>query len=149
MGYCTQADIEEQVPAEELVQLTDDNDLGEVDTTVVDRAIADADAEIDGYCGTQYSIPFDTVPAIIRKLSVDIAVYNLYARRRGAPDDRKERYTAAGRLLKDISRGMVTLGANAPAVSDASGPAASTTKSDRIFSRGRASDNSSGSLDNY
>jgi len=149
MAYCIQNDILEQVDEDVLIQLTDDDDAGVVDADVVTRAIADADAEIDSYCGARYNLPFYPVPEMVRKLSVDIAIYNLFARRKGAPDDRKKRYDDAIRFLRDIAKGIGTLGADAPADDDDSGPEASTIKSDRIFSRGRTSDGSTGSLDNY
>ena len=75
MPYATQADILDQLDEDILIQLTDDADTGDVVDDVVTRAIADADAEIDGYCGKRYSVPFDTVPPIIRKFAVDIAIY--------------------------------------------------------------------------
>lgn len=149
MAYCTQADLLEQIPEDELLQLTDDADTGSIDTSVVDRAIADADALIDSYCGTKHDVPFSPVPVMVRKLSVDITVYNLFARRRGAPEDRKERYDDAVRFLRDISRGIGSLGGDAPAGDDDAGPEATTKKSDRVFSRGLDSDGSVGTLDNY
>lgn len=149
MAYCTQTDLLEQISSDILVQLTDDADAGTIDTDAIDRAIADADAEINSYCGTKYDVPFTTVPVMVRKLSVDITVYNLYARRRGAPEDRKARYDDAIRFLKDVAKGIGTLGVSTPAAGDDSGPEATTVKSDRIFSQGRASDSSVGTLDNY
>lgn len=149
MAYCTKADILEQLDEEVLIQLTDDIDAGAVDDDKVTRAIADADAEIDGYCGTRYGIPFDPVPAMIRKLSVDISIHNLYARRRAAPEDRQKRYDNAIRFLRDVSKGMISLGADAPTPESDGGPEASTTKSDRVFSTGKTSDSSAGTLDNY
>lgn len=149
MPYCTQSDLLEQISEDELIQLTDDAGTGSVDTTVVDRAIADADAEIDAYAGARYDTPFATTPDIIRKISVDISVYNLFARRRGAPEDRKERYKNALRFLENLSKGLVSLGVSTPAASEDAGPEASTDKDDRIFTLGRSSDGSSGSLDNY
>jgi phage gp36-like protein len=149
MSYCTQSDLEEQISENELIQLTDDAGAGAVDATVVSRAIADADAEIDAYAGARYDVPFASTPAIIRKISVDIAVYNLFARRRGAPDDRKDRYKNSIRFLEDLSRGLISIGASAPAASDDSGPEATTDKSDRVFTRGKISDGSGGSLDNF
>ena len=149
MAYCTKTDILEQLEEDVLIQLTDDEDAGVVDEGKVTRAIADADAEIDSYCGTKYDVPFSTVPVMIRKMSVDIAIYNLYARRRGAPEDRKERYDDAISFLKDISKGIASLGGDGPSADDDSGPEATTVKSDRVFSRGRNSDSTTGSLDNY
>lgn len=148
MAYSAQTDILEQLDEDILIQLTDDVDAGVVDDDAVTRAIADADSEIDSYCGAHYEVPFSDVPAMVRKLSVDISIYNLYARRKGAPEDRKQRYDSAIRFLRDISTGKASLGSTAPDDSDG-GPEATTKKSDRKFSLGRDSDNSSGTLDNY
>jgi len=148
VAYSAQTDILEQLDEDILIQLTDDVDAGVVDDDAVTRAIADADSEIDSYCGAHYEVPFSDVPAMVRKLSVDISIYNLYARRKGAPEDRKQRYDSAIRFLRDISTGKASLGSTAPDDSDG-GPEATTKKSDRKFSLGRDSDNSSGTLDNY
>lgn len=137
MAYCTQDDILDQIDEDNLIQLTDDADAGAVDADMVTRAIADADEEIDSYCGARYSVPFTTVPGIVRKLSVDIAIYNLYARRRGAPDDRKERYNNAVRMLRDISKKVISLGADDPDGSppDTDRPQMSSSNPPRLFSR--------------
>ena len=149
MAYCTQSDILEQLDEDILVQLTDDADAGVVDTSVVTRAIADAAAEIDSYCGTRYDLPFSPVPVMVRKISVDIAIYNLYARRKGAPEARQKRYDDAVKTLRDVSKGLVSPGADAPSVDDDAGPEITTVKRDRVFSVGKTSDGSSGTLDNY
>ena len=151
MAYSTQTDIEEQVSQAELIELTDDTGAGTVDTSAVARAIADADAEIDGYCGARYTVPFSPAPAMIRKLSVDIAVYNLFSRRSNLklPDERQKRYDNAVRFLRDLSRGLISLGADAPAEPDSGLPRASTNRDDRIFTTGKPSAGTSGSLDNY
>jgi len=154
MSYSVQDDILEQISEAELIDLTDDEGAGSVDTSAVARAIADADAEIDGYCATRYTVPFLPVPVMIRKLSVDIAIYNLYSRRgKGmgdiVPEDREKRYNNAIRFLRDVSKGLISLGADAPAQDSGGGPEATTDKSDRVFTMGKPSDGSSGSLDNY
>lgn len=135
MAYCTQDDILEQIPEEELLGLTDDDNLGQIDTGRVERAIADADAEIDSYCGGRYTAPFAPVPTVIRKISVEMAVYNLYARRvRTLPEERKDRYKDIIRFLRDVANGVVALGADALAAETAGGgPAATKSRDDRIF----------------
>lgn len=137
MSYCTQADILEALDQETLIQLTDDADAGSVDESVVERAVSDADSEIDAYCGRRYSVPFATVPAIIRKLSVDIAIYHLYGRRAAGdiPEARKARYTNAVRLLEHISKGIVTLGGDDPAGNPPATDRAGVRANDRTFSR--------------
>jgi len=138
-AYCTQVDILEQLDEDILIQLTDDADAGIVDVDVVIRAIADADAEIDGYCGKRYSVPFATVPAIIRKFSVDMAIYNLYARRKGAPEDREKRYNNAVKFLTNVSKGLISLGENDPDSTPASN-APEIDDQDRLFTRASMED---------
>jgi len=135
--YSTKADILESLSEAELIDLTDDADLGVVDDAVVDRAIADADAEIDAYCGSRHQVPFAAVPAMIRKVSVDIAIYNLYARRRGAPADRKERYDNAIRFLRGVADGTVSLGVGDPdgTPSGSEAPSMSQDNPARVFGR--------------
>ena len=150
MAYCDQDDLENQLSEEELIELTDDAGSGSVDATVLARAIADADAEIDSYCSIVYSVPFSTVPDIIRKVSVDISIYNLYSRRQFVvPEERKDRYERAVQFLADVAKGMASLGGDAPSQSDSGLPESTTSKDDRIYTIGRDSDSTTGTLDNY
>ena len=137
MAYCTKSDILEQLDEDDLIQLTDDTDAGTVDDDKVDRAIADADAEIDSYCGTRYTVPFATVPDIVRKYSVDIAIFNLYARRHGVPEDRQKRYDNAIRFFRDVATNKASLGENDPDGNppDSDAPQMSTDNPERIFTR--------------
>lgn len=111
MAYSTQADIEGQVANSELVILTDDNDTGNLVVARITEAIARADTAIDYYCQSVYSVPFSTVPDIIKWISVDIAVYNLYLRRRveDMPDTINSQYEMAIEKLKDIQKGVVKI----------------------------------------
>lgn len=149
MSYSEKTDILDQLDEATLVELTDDDGTGTVDTSVVTRSIADADAEIDGYCATRYDVPFSAVPVMIRKISVDIAIYNLYSRRVAVPEERDKRYSNAVKFLRNVSKGLISLGGDAPAVILDGGPEATPPKSDRRFTMGRDSDGSTGSLDNY
>ncbi len=135
MAYCTKTDLLGQIPEETLIQLTDDTGSGSEDDAAIAGAISDADAEIEAYCGENYTLPFDPVPVIIRKVSVDISIYNLYARRQGAPDDRAKRYDNAVKLLRDIAAGRVSLGASAPTETSQDTVEASTSAGDRIFTK--------------
>jgi phage gp36-like protein len=115
MAYSTLADIEEQLSEAELIGLTDDAAADAVDADVVTRAIADADEEIDGYVGSRVKVPLSPVPGIIRKYSVDIAVYNLYARRHASiPEIREKRYENALKFVGLVARGTVSLGTDDP-----------------------------------
>lgn len=116
MAYAILADIEAQLSEDELIQLTDDAGEGEVDESIVARAIVDADEEMDGYLGGRMEVPLYPVPGIVRKLSVDIAIYNLYSRRPGTPPDvRSKRYDNAVRFLVRVGEGKLSLGQDDPA----------------------------------
>jgi phage gp36-like protein len=135
--YSTIDDIKKLLPEEILVQLTDDENLGTVNQARVDEAIAQADAEVDSYCGGLYSVPFSTVPDVAKKLSVDIAVYNLYSRTvMEMPAVRAERYRNAIRQLEAISKGIISLGADpAPSAPNDSTAETNKPKDTNVFTR--------------
>ena len=135
MAYCTQDDISPaQLDEDILVQLTDDDGDGDVVDDPVDRAIADAGAEIDAYCMGRYTVPLSPVPAMIRRIAVDMAIYHLYSRRGDPPGNRVDRYKNAIRFLEKVSTGGITLGVAEPTVSDSTQPVrVSTDKDDRTF----------------
>ena len=140
MAYCTQTDLEEQIANADLIDLSDDAGSGAVDTSVIARSIADADAEIDSYCGSRYTVPFSPVPVIIRKSSVDMAIYHLFSRRSvlKVSEERQKRYDSAIRFLKDVSRSLVNLGADAPATVNAENQV-NIAGNARIFTREKMS----------
>lgn len=135
--YSTLTDIKKLIPEDTVIQLTDDENTGAVVESRVTEAIAQADAEIDSYCGGKYSVPFTTVPDIVKKISVDIAIYNLYSRKvEEIPETRADRYKNAIRQLEGISKGTISIGeATDPTPAAQGGPETNKTESDRIFTR--------------
>lgn len=119
-AYCTKADIyPDQIATAIVVKLTDDTGLKtEMDDdteAVVDKAITDASAEIDGYAQKIYTVPLTPVPDLIVKYCVDIAIYNMYARRDNpVPETRRDRYYQAVAYLKLVTKGEAALGAATP-----------------------------------
>lgn len=137
MAYSTLTDIKKLIPEETVIQLTDDENTGAVVESRVTEAIAQADAEIDSYCGGKYSVPFATVPDIVKKISVDIAIYNLYSRRvEEMPETRSDRYKNAIRQLEGIAKGNISIGeATEPTAAEQGGVEKNKTESDRIFTK--------------
>jgi phage gp36-like protein len=147
MAYCTLDDITKALEEATVIQLTDDELLkpaaiepGNPDHAAIvgriEEAIETADAEIDGYCAVKYSVPLAPVPAVVSKLSVELAVYYLYSRR-SVPEKIEKRYDKAVARLKDIARGLLSLGVKPePAASAAADSAeANKTADDRVFTR--------------
>ena len=108
MTYASQQNLIDRFGEVELIQLTDRDSLGAIDAAVVARALADADAEINGYLSTRYTLPLSPVPAVLEKLACDIARYQLFENK--AVDTVVERYENSIRFLKDVVSGKVTLG---------------------------------------
>lgn len=80
----------------------------------LELALADASAEIDGYVGARHTLPLDPAPAILTAACVDIAMYRAAADAAKLSDVARKRYKDAVRLLQDVSRGTVSLGAKDP-----------------------------------
>lgn len=106
---------------------------------IIEAAIADADAEIDGYLAKRYTVPISPTPGVLKKFSKDIAVYNLYSRV-GIDEGSEEknylnRYNAAVKFLTLVAEGKVSIGAQVddPAAAASTGFAAKSNP--RLFSR--------------
>jgi phage gp36-like protein len=133
MSYATIDDLKKQLPEDMLVQLTDDAGAGAIDAVVADNALETAAVEIDGYLAGRYTLPLSPVPAVVVKLAVDIAVYNLYARRGGPPEHWQKRYDNTIRFLERIGDGRIGLGADDPTEGSSDAEAVVPV---RLFSRG-------------
>lgn len=107
MTYAAEIDLVERFSALELAQLTDRTHGVAIDQLVLGRALADAQAEIDSYLATRYTLPLATTPAVINRLACEIARYRLYDD--GVPATVRQRYEDAVSLLKKLSSGDVRL----------------------------------------
>ena len=151
MAYSTLADIKKLIPEDSLVQLTDDEGAGTVNQGRIDETIAQADEEINSYLGIRYDVPFPApIPGIVKKMSVDITIYNLYSRKlETIPATRADRYKNTIRMLEAISKGTVSLGEAVDPAGETDQIKSDRTAEDRIFTAGKKSDGSGGTLDNY
>lgn len=109
MPYATQAELTDRYGAQRLIDLTDrvEPPAGTIDATVVDRALADTDALIDGYVGARYDLPLASVPALLRDLALAIAFHKLHLDM--TPEKVAEDHREALRTLDRISKGSVKL----------------------------------------
>jgi phage gp36-like protein len=137
VAYASLEDLRKLLPLGTLVALTDDEGLGTVNEGRVEEALKQAQAEVDGYLGGRYRVPLSPVPEAARRLTADIALYNLYARTVEAiPETRRERYRNAVRQLEAVARGEMSLGVEPAPSAPADSSAESSTPTDgRTFSR--------------
>lgn len=103
MTYATRTDLEQRYGADELTQRESMLPVG-----AIERALADADAEIDGYCSGRYALPLAPVPATIPQLACLIARYRLLGD--AGPDDRARKdYEDALRYLREVQSARASL----------------------------------------
>ncbi|WP_054006439.1 gp436 family protein [Cypionkella psychrotolerans] len=123
MTYATQANLTERFGEAMLVNLTDRAAVatGQIDPSVIARALTDADALIDGKLGTRYILPLATVPPLVIDIAMKLAIYSLHITE---PDKKITKdYDDALKLLAEIGSGAVRIPAAGiePASSGASG----------------------------
>lgn len=86
MSYSTKEEVREMLKDDALNAIIGDTfiedpaEREELVTPLIEAAIADADAEIDGYLAKRYTVPISPAPRVLNKFSKDIAVYNLFSR---------------------------------------------------------------------
>ena len=133
--YATHSDIEARLDPKHLAELADDNGDGLADASILEAAIADADALIDAHLESRYSLPLATVPPLLCKISADLAVGNLFARRRESSSPlHQERADASKQLLGAILRGELFL-AGAEGAATKGAPESTMNGEEKVFSR--------------
>lgn len=133
MTYATKQDLIDRFGQTELAQLTDRTNGTTIDDTVVGKALADADAEIDGYLASRYTLPLSPVPLTLVRLAGDIARYYLYEDR--VTEQVKSRYDDAVKWLVNVSRGVVQLGVDSAGTPPAVADTVQFPASQKVFAR--------------
>lgn len=143
MAYSTLATIKSLQPEKILLMLCDDDGDGAFVETPspgniafqnVASAIEDADAVIDSYLSGRYEVPLSApIPVIVRQMSSNIALCNLYERKREM--DIPEGIAARRRQYMEILRDIKAEKADIPELSQRSPSSFQTDKTDddRIF----------------
>ena len=78
---------------------------------VVQRALQDADDTINGYISARYTLPMAPVPAVLARVACELARFYLYDDQ--VTDLIKDRQAANIKWLGEVSKGTVSLGADA------------------------------------
>lgn len=137
MAYVDVDGLVARFGAEELIQLTDRTNMppSTIDTAVVEKAIADASSQIDGYLAKRYRLPLDPVPSILSKVAADLARYHL--RGDSAEKDTVVAINYRGSIdwLRDVSKGVAMIDAAGIEPVQAGTGAIKAKPSDRVFTR--------------
>ena len=146
MSYSTKEEVREMLKDDALNAIIGDTfikdpvEREELVAPIIEGAIADADAEIDGYLAKRYAVPLSPAPKVINKFSKDIAVYNLFSRI-GIDEstDQKtylNRYNAAIKFFELVADGKVSIGTEADDPASAAATGFSAKSNTRLFTRG-------------
>ncbi len=138
MPYATQQDMIDRFAQTELVELTDRGNTGNIDSTVLNRALTDADALIDGYLQSRYTLPLAVAPKVLTLYAGDIARYLLYDNH--ATEQVKKRYDDAIAFLKQVAKGAITLGLSATGDQPAEADGAQMESGGSVFKREDSTD---------
>lgn len=109
MTYATLQQLTDRYGASLLVLLTDHEEIatGTIKEEVINRALADTDAVINGFLQDRYRLPLAEIPPMLADIGQSIAIWKLH---RTKPDDKVETdYKEAMSLLRDIAKGTVRL----------------------------------------
>lgn len=111
MGYCTLDDLINDFGEQEILRLSDRARpaTGQVVITVVEKAIEDADAEINMYLEGRGLLPLPSVPDTLRRIASDITRYYLY-QNPGTDTPVAVRYAQRIRQLEKVAAGKLSLG---------------------------------------
>lgn len=145
MSYSTQAEVREMLKDDVLNAMIGDafiEDSAEREERIlplIDAAIADADAEIDGYLAKRYPVPLSPVPRVLNKFSKDIAVYNLFSRI-GIDENSDQktyltRYYSAVKFLTLVAEGTVSIETGEEGVFSAVQGNFQARSNERLFTR--------------
>lgn len=118
--YCTVEEVRASIKNETLDNLIghrrieDQEAKEEKMKMIIQEAIEDADAEIDGYLNKRYPVPLKNPQKVINKLSKDIAIYNIFSRKGIRKDSDEEnyliRYKNAIKFLENVAKGLIDIG---------------------------------------
>lgn len=160
MPYATATDLLERFDAEELAQRTDrgvprlvtavmlktaaagssmaaytneEQAATAAALVLVNKALVDADATVDGYLAGRYKVPMASAPAVLGRLACDLTRYFLYDDQ--ATETVKQRHDAAIAVLRDIAAGKVSLGADLGASAQPKGGSVEISSGGAVFGR--------------
>lgn len=134
MSYATEVQLVERYGFSSILALTDRAAYatGTIDSTVIGRALDDADALIDGYIRNRYDLPLVAVPPLLTDVALAVAFYKLHI---AQPDDKVVAdYRDARTLLDRIANGVVALPVGSAVIAATTGTGARVTDRERPIS---------------
>lgn len=137
MAYLDEEKLFKYIPREKVIELTDDDNLGSVDSQVLEAVISKSTDEFENYLRDKFlSLP-DPLPGMLESVLADIVIYNLYKRRfqTQMPESITQIYNMAINKLEKIRDNVIDI--NLPKPSEAGFIKINKTENDRLFGKDR------------
>lgn len=141
MSYAASADLKARFEGARLAELTDPNGVV-TDDAKLQLALDDASAETDGYLEGRFTLPIptDQIPAALKQIVCDIAMYRLFSLRPlGDVEDVRLRYKDAIARLNQVSDGELDLGLSA-SLKGANGSLTTFATAGRVYDQASLAD---------
>jgi phage gp36-like protein len=136
VAYATTAEAIDLYGDDYILASVDRDDDGVADATAFSDALDQATSELNSYIAVRYDLPLSTVPAVLTRFCIDIAVYIASSSAVELTDEKKERYKAAIAWAKGVAKGDISLGTDdIPTGTDEEGGSVQTSYSARAFTR--------------
>lgn len=137
MAYVDRAILERYISRNELIRLTDDENLGNIQEERLQEAINAATDEFENYVRDAYDIGSfpNPLPDQLNQIICDITIYNLYKRRYrlDMPESVIEIYKRAILTIEKIAKGELQI--NLPKKTTAGFIKINKTEDDRVFNK--------------
>lgn len=132
--YASKQNMIDRYGSQPLIELTDRAEpyTDAIVDSVLNMALADADAVINSYIAARYQLPVSSTPDVLRRHACVIAYYDLHRGR--YPDEVRKDYEDTLAFLKSVGRGDAKL--DIAGIEPASSPAEARVEGpERLFSR--------------
>lgn len=136
MSYATPVDLDERYGSETITRLSDKDNTGERQETVIARALEDADELINGHLDGRYPLPLATVPRVLVRIACSLARYHL--EESCATDRINDDYKASLKMLEKIGRGELSLGLSTEGERPEPGTSSVVISGGHVFGRRRS-----------
>ena len=109
--YATVKDFVLRIGEFQAIQLTDRDQEGVVNESVLTIALSDSTSQIDGYLSARYRLPLPTIPQNLTRICCDLTRYRLASMSDVTiTDEIITRYKLSLKELEDLAAGKISLG---------------------------------------
>ena len=134
-SYATTDDVLARYESNVIERICWDDDADSADLTKLQRALEDSASEIDSYVSAKYTVPISPIPAILRNMNVDLALYETALTADKLFEELSKRADNWRKHLQLIAKGQAGLGMREDATTDDNSPADGTGSSSGMFAR--------------